>query len=100
MERVIGYRASILVIIIVLPVHEFAHAFTAVKAGDPTPKAAGRYTLNPIKHFDPVGFIMLIAPFLPCFKDRRKAIIICFAIAHIGLVSVFPLESLCSWKLR
>lgn len=46
------------------------------------------------------GFIMLIAPFLPCFKDRRKAIIICFAIAHIGLVSVFPLESLCSWKLR
>ena len=60
MERVIGYIASILIIIIVLPVHEFAHAFTAVKAGDPTPKAAGRYTLNPIKHFDPVGFIMLI----------------------------------------
>ena len=60
MDRVIGYIASMLVIILVLPVHEFAHAFMAVRAGDPTPKAAGRYTLNPLKHFDPIGFIMLI----------------------------------------
>ncbi len=60
MERIIGYIASILVVLLVIPVHEFAHAYVAVKSGDPTPKLAGRYTINPIKHFDLVGLLMMI----------------------------------------
>jgi len=60
MDIVLSYVASFLIIILVLPVHEFAHAFAAVKAGDPTPKLAGRYTINPLKHFDLVGLLMLI----------------------------------------
>ncbi|MBP5307614.1 MAG: site-2 protease family protein [Clostridia bacterium] len=60
MNRVLGYVASFLVILLVLPVHEFAHAFVAVKAGDPTPKAEGRYTINPLKHFDIIGLVMLV----------------------------------------
>lgn len=60
MEKIISYIASFLVILLVLPVHEFAHAFAAVKAGDPTPKLQGRYTINPVKHFDLIGLIMLM----------------------------------------
>ena len=40
--------------------HEFAHAFVAYKCGDPTAKALGRMSLNPIKHIDPMGFVCLI----------------------------------------
>lgn len=38
--------------------HEFAHAFIAVKMGDPTPKYQGRLTLDPLAHVDWIGFIM------------------------------------------
>lgn len=41
-------------------VHECAHAATAVALGDDTPKLAGRYTLNPLRHIDPVGAIMAL----------------------------------------
>ncbi len=41
-------------------VHEFAHAWTAVKFGDPTPKLQGRLTLNPLAHLDPLGTLMLL----------------------------------------
>lgn len=40
--------------------HEFAHAFVAYKNGDGTAKMYGRLTLNPIKHIDPIGFILCI----------------------------------------
>ena len=40
--------------------HEFSHAFVAYKCGDPTAKALGRMSLNPIKHIDPMGFVCLI----------------------------------------
>jgi Zn-dependent protease len=42
---------------IVLPLHEFAHAFAAVKNGDLTPRLNNRYTLNPLAHFDLIGLI-------------------------------------------
>ncbi len=44
--------------------HEFAHGWTAYKMGDPTAKLAGRLTLNPIPHIDPVGTIILPAMFI------------------------------------
>jgi len=47
-------------IIIGISFHEFAHAKTAVKLGDDTPKLQGRVTLNPIKHIDIIGLICLI----------------------------------------
>ena len=46
-------------LIIAMTVHEYAHAVTAVKLGDPTPKMQGRLTLNPAAHIDPVGLMML-----------------------------------------
>ena len=76
------YLANFLAILIVLPCHEFAHAFAAVKNGDETPRLSGRYTLNPFAHFDPLGLVMLIVlrfgwakpvPVNPDnFRDRKK----------------------------
>jgi len=40
--------------------HELAHGFMAYILGDDTAKNAGRLTLNPIKHIDPMGFICLL----------------------------------------
>ena len=39
--------------------HEFAHAFVAYKFGDMTAKNQGRLTLNPLKHLDPIGTILI-----------------------------------------
>jgi Zn-dependent protease len=41
-------------------VHEFAHAWTADRFGDNTPRANGRLTLNPLAHWDPIGTLMMI----------------------------------------
>jgi len=47
-------------IILGLTVHEFSHAWVAHRCGDSTSKDQGRITLNPLKHIDLLGFIMLI----------------------------------------
>ena len=59
-RMIISYLANFLAVLIVIPCHEFAHAFAAVKNGDMTPKYAGRYTLNPFAHFDLLGLAMMI----------------------------------------
>ncbi len=47
-------------IILGLTIHEFSHAFIASRCGDPTSRDQGRVSLNPLKHIDPLGFIMLL----------------------------------------
>lgn len=44
-------------ILLALTLHEFAHGYIAYRLGDPTAKAAGRLTLNPLSHLDPIGTI-------------------------------------------
>lgn len=44
-------------LLLALTVHEFAHGYVAYRLGDPTAKNAGRLTLNPLKHLDPIGTI-------------------------------------------
>lgn len=46
-------------LVIAITVHEFAHALSADRLGDPTPRLQGRLTLNPLAHLDPLGTIML-----------------------------------------
>lgn len=56
--------ARLLILVIALTVHEFAHAWVAVSLGDPTPRREGRLTLNPRAHLDVLGSLMfLIAGF-------------------------------------
>lgn len=54
----IGF-AWLAVIVIALSVHEFAHAAVAHAKGDTTAERAGRLTLNPLAHLDPIGLIPL-----------------------------------------
>lgn len=52
--------AYAILVFAVLPLHEFAHAFAAHLLGDDTAKWNGRLTLNPLKHLDPLGALMLV----------------------------------------
>lgn len=45
---------------IALPVHEYFHALVATRSGDPTPRAFGRLTINPMRHLDPIGAVALL----------------------------------------
>lgn len=47
-------------VIIAIAFHEYAHAWMADRLGDETPRMQGRLTLNPLKHLDPVGSILLL----------------------------------------
>lgn len=44
-------------LLLALTFHEFAHGYVAYRLGDPTAQNAGRLTLNPLKHLDPLGTI-------------------------------------------
>ena len=46
-------------ILIALTLHEFAHAYAAYRYGDDTAKQLGRLSLNPLRHLDPLGTIMI-----------------------------------------
>lgn len=65
------WLATAAIVLFALPVHEFAHAFTAVRLGDPTPRLEGRYTLNPFVHIDPFGALLI---FLAGFPGRAKPV--------------------------
>lgn len=91
-----------------LTIHEYAHARVAVAMGDPTPKFLGRLTLNPIKHLDLVGSILMIAtgfgwakpvPINPYnFRNQRKGLL---AVSLAGVVAniVLSFVALVVWIL-
>ena len=47
-------------LVIAITIHEFAHAWSADRLGDPTPRLQGRLTLNPLAHLDPLGTLALL----------------------------------------
>jgi Zn-dependent protease len=49
-----------IILFIALPIHEFAHAWTADRFGDETPRLNGRLTLNPLAHLDVMGSLMMV----------------------------------------
>ena len=51
-------------VIFAITLHEAGHAWAANKLGDPTAKMLGRVTLNPLKHIDPIGTVILPAVLL------------------------------------
>ncbi|MEF9919165.1 MAG: site-2 protease family protein [Eubacterium sp.] len=73
-------------ILLAISFHEMAHGYAADAMGDPTPKLAGRLTVNPLKHIDPIGFISMMVfrfgwakpvPVNPNnFKNRKKGMIV------------------------
>ena len=56
----VGMLLSVIPILICITIHELAHGLAAYALGDDTAKRMGRLTLNPLRHIDPIGFIMLL----------------------------------------
>jgi len=73
-ETLIILVAFLIAIVVAISFHECAHAFAALKAGDPSAKNAGRLTLNPVKHFEPLGLV-------------------CFLLAGIGWAKPVPVNA-------
>ena len=54
------FLSYVVVLFIAFPVHELAHAYTANYFGDDTPRLYDRLSLNPLKHLDPLGSLLLV----------------------------------------
>lgn len=65
--------ASAVAALLCITFHELSHGFAAYCLGDPTAKNAGRLSLNPIKHIDPIGFLMML-------------------VAHVGWAKPVPVD--------
>ena len=57
---ILTFLIALVAIVLSIMLHEVAHGLVALWNGDDTAKRAGRLNLNPVSHFDPVGFLMLI----------------------------------------
>lgn len=94
------------VILISITIHELSHGYFSYKLGDPTAKNAGRLTLNPIKHLDALGTIMILisgfgwakpVPINPMYYNDRKKGTMLVALAgplsniFIALLFSFPM---------
>ena len=98
----------LITLVIAFSVHEFSHAWTANAFGDSTPKNAGRLTLNPLKHLDPMGTLVLIfagfgwakpVPVNPYALERRSSSALMW-VSLAGPLSNFVLAILASIPLR
>src|SRR5712692_11643305 len=57
--RIVEILYHMIAFLFAISVHESAHAWTASRCGDPTARMLGRVSLNPIRHIDPIGTIVL-----------------------------------------
>ena len=93
---------ALIAIIISIIMHEVAHGLVALWNGDDTAKNAGRLTLNPLSHFDPIGFLMLVflrfgyakpVPVNPYkFRNRKVGM---FTVSIAGITVNITLAFLC-----
>lgn len=56
----LGILQSVIPALICITLHELSHGFVAYKLGDDTAKRAGRLSLNPLRHLDPMGMLMMV----------------------------------------
>ena len=87
--------------------HELAHGWVAYRLGDPTARAMGRLTINPLKHLDPIGTLMLflvgfgwakpVPVNLNLLRDRRKGMIL---VSSAGVITNMLLAFCALFLLR
>ncbi|MEW8995672.1 site-2 protease family protein [Clostridium sp.] len=94
-------------ILIAVSLHEFAHGYASYKLGDPTPKATGRLSLNPLAHLDPVGTICLlffhfgwakpvqVNPYY--YKDKRRGMAL---VGLAGPMMNFLIALICAFAIE
>ena len=101
---IIKLGIRLMIILLFLPVHEYAHGYVAYKLGDRTAKNMGRLTLNPVAHVDPFGLLLSIMTgfgyakavpvnmlnFRPEHRKRNMALVaIAGPLSNIVLATVF-----------
>lgn len=59
-SSITSMAATLLAVLLAITLHELAHGYVAYYLGDNTAKAAGRLTLNPLAHLDPIGALMML----------------------------------------
>lgn len=59
-EALLPYLTRLMVVLLISPLHEFAHAWTAHRMGDDTAKNEGRMTIDPMAHLDGFGAILIM----------------------------------------
>lgn len=94
MDNLIYYIILIPVVFITITVHEYTKALTSTMLGDTLPKSEGRLTLNPFKHFEAIGFIIMLiwkfgwaAPLKTSslyYKDRKKGVILTYTLPIVA----------------
>ncbi len=111
MHNIDGFIRDILIfalpVLMAITFHEVAHGYVAYLLGDPTAKDAGRLTLNPIKHLDPIGAIALFivkvgwakpVPINPLFFKNPKRDL--FLVSAAGPATNFILAILFAFIIR
>ena len=66
-SRIASFIFFLIILVISIDIHEFSHAITADRLGDPTPRRNGRITLNPLAHLDRLGSLMILLSSLSGF---------------------------------
>lgn len=59
-ETLLGLAVILPLLLVSIIAHEYAHGWAAHKLGDDTAKSMGRLSLNPLRHMDPLGTLMLV----------------------------------------
>ena len=119
--------ARLIVVLLGIPIHEWAHGFAAHLMGDTTPEREGRLTLNPMTHLDPFGTLMIlltgfgwgrparVSPHL-MYKVRNPRLAMALsalagplsnfiqaaffaAILHLGVLNLLP-EQVAAWLFK
>lgn len=116
MDTIAYYICAILSFIPALTIHEVAHGWAANMLGDPTAKNAGRLSLNPLKHIDPFGTVLLPlllmflrmpifgyakpVPYNPTyFKDPRKGDAITGLAGPLANLIMATIAAIVAWML-
>lgn len=99
---IFGFFARILMLLLVLPVVNYARGLVAIKQGDDTPEVSGALTLNPMRHLDMLGsLLILLCGFgwtkpMPInysrMKNMRRGVIL---VALTGPLTLFIMSILC-----
>jgi Zn-dependent protease len=106
----VAFVLVVLVLMVSLALHEWGHAITALWMGDPTAKQQGRLTLNPVKHLDILGSLMIllvgfgwakpVPVYPPNFRSYRIGLfVVSIAGIVINLLIATSLALLLRWML-
>ena len=115
-SRLMSLMSEILIILlttlIALTGHELAHGWVSSKLGDPTPKMEGRLSLNPLRHLDPLGTLLMIVTGFGWakpvsvnpmyYKDRKKGmalVAVAGPLANLIMATVAMLLGMLSIRL-